>query len=142
MKLCDGLEVEKSRDVNVEAKSSGTKLGKIDSIQEISTNLNDLHNDFVVNMERLSIHNRDVQKNIEDLEVLSARLQSGAMNFRMLPIANLFNRFPAQVRDIARQIGKRVDLKITGSDTELDKILISQLADPLLYNKQRLDFHL
>lgn len=133
LKLCDGLEVEKSRDVNVEAKSSGTKLGKIDSIQEISTNLNDLHNDFVVNMERLSIHNRDVQKNIEDLEVLSARLQSGAMNFRMLPIANLFNRFPAQVRDIARQIGKRVDLKITGSDTELDKILISQLADPLLH---------
>jgi two-component system chemotaxis sensor kinase CheA len=55
------------------------------------------------------------------------------MNFRMLPISNLFNRFPAQVRDIARQIGKKVELKIKGGDTELDKILINQLADPLLH---------
>jgi two-component system chemotaxis sensor kinase CheA len=84
-------------------------------------------------LEKISIHNENLQKNIEDLEVLSSRLQSGAMNFRMLPISNLFNRFPAQVRDIARQIGKKVELKITGGETELDKILINQLADPLLH---------
>ena len=109
------------------------KNGSASSILGISENLSNCHNDLAVNTERLSIHNRDVQKNIEDLDVLSARLQSGAMNFRMVPIANLFNRFPAQVRDIARQIGKRVDLQISGSDTELDKILINQLADPLLH---------
>lgn len=102
-------------------------------IEEISDCLTKQHDNLAINAERLSIHNRDVKKNIEDLEVLSSRLQSGAMNFRMVPIANLFNRFPAQVRDIARQIGKRVDLKIIGSDTELDKILINQLADPLLH---------
>ena len=84
-------------------------------------------------LEKIAIHNANLQKNIEDLEVLSSRLQSGAMNFRMLPISNLFNRFPAQVRDIARQIGKKVELKIQGGETELDKILIYQLADPLLH---------
>ena len=84
-------------------------------------------------LEKVSMHNANLQKNIEDLEVLSSRLQSGAMNFRMLPISNLFNRFPAQVRDIARQIGKKVELKIKGGETELDKILINQLADPLLH---------
>ena len=89
--------------------------------------------DLVVGIEKLSIQNRNIQKNVEDLEVLSSRLQSGAMNFRMVPISTLFNRFPAQVRDIARQIGKRVDLKISGNDTELDKILINQLSDPLLH---------
>jgi len=85
-------------------------------------------------LEKVSIHNANLQKNIEDLEVLSSRLQSGAMNFRMLPISNLFNRFPAQVRDIARQIGKKVELKIKGGETELDKILINQLADPLTFD--------
>ena len=90
-------------------------------------------NDILVGVERLSIQNKSIQKNIEDLEVLSSRLQSGAMNFRMVPISNLFNRFPAQVRDIARQIGKRVELRIFGAETELDKILINQLADPLLH---------
>ena len=89
--------------------------------------------DLVVGIEKLSIQNRNIQKNVEDLEVLSSRLQSGAMNFRMVPISTLFNRFPAQVRDIARQIGKRVDLKISGNETELDKILINQLSDPLLH---------
>ena len=89
--------------------------------------------DISMGLEKVSIHNANLQKNIEDLEVLSSRLQSGAMNFRMLPISNLFNRFPAQVRDIARQIGKKVELKIKGGDTELDKILINQLADPLLH---------
>ena len=90
-------------------------------------------NDILVGVERVSIQNKSIQKNIEDLEVLSSRLQSGAMNFRMVPISNLFNRFPAQVRDIARQIGKRVELRIFGAETELDKILINQLADPLLH---------
>ena len=89
--------------------------------------------DILVGVERVSIQNKSIQKNIEDLEVLSSRLQSGAMNFRMVPISNLFNRFPAQVRDIARQIGKRVELRIFGAETELDKILINQLADPLLH---------
>ena len=89
--------------------------------------------DISMGLEKVSIHNANLQKNIEDLEVLSSRLQSGAMNFRMLPISNLFNRFPAQVRDIARQIGKKVELKIKGGETELDKILINQLADPLLH---------
>ena len=89
--------------------------------------------DINMGLEKIAIHNANLQKNIEDLEVLSSRLQSGAMNFRMLPISNLFNRFPAQVRDIARQIGKKVELKIQGGETELDKILINQLADPLLH---------
>tara|TARA_B100001093_G_scaffold24738_1_gene21877 strand:+ start:3869 stop:6829 length:2961 start_codon:yes stop_codon:yes gene_type:complete len=100
---------------------------------ELTEPLLGTQSDLLIGVERLSIQNKNIQKNIEDLEVLSSRLQSGAMNFRMVPISNLFNRFPAQVRDIARQIGKRVELRISGAETELDKILINQLADPLLH---------
>lgn len=56
------------------------------------------------------------QKNVEKLEGLSGRLQTGAMNFRMVPVAQLFNRFPAQVREMARKVGKRTRLVINGAD--------------------------
>ncbi len=74
-----------------------------------------------------------LQKNVEHLEQLSARLQTGAMSFRMVPIAHLFDRFPTQVREMARQLGKKVRLEVNGGDTELDKVMINQLADPLLH---------
>jgi two-component system chemotaxis sensor kinase CheA len=74
-----------------------------------------------------------LQKNVEHLEQLSSRLQTGAMSFRMVPIAQLFDRFPTQVRDMARQMGKKVRLEISGADTELDKVMINQLTDPLLH---------
>jgi two-component system chemotaxis sensor kinase CheA len=74
-----------------------------------------------------------LQKNVEHLEQLSSRLQTGAMSFRMVPIAQLFDRFPTQVRDMARQLGKKVRLEVSGADTELDKVMINQLTDPLLH---------
>jgi two-component system chemotaxis sensor kinase CheA len=74
-----------------------------------------------------------LQKNVEHLEQLSSRLQTGAMSFRMVPIAQLFDRFPTQVREMARQMGKKIRLEVSGADTELDKVMINQLTDPLLH---------
>jgi len=76
---------------------------------------------------------KQLQKNLETLEQLSTRLQNGAMSFRMVPIANLFERFPLQLRDLARGIGKQVKMEIVGGDIELDKVLINKLSDPLLH---------
>ncbi len=76
---------------------------------------------------------KQLQKNLETLEQLSTRLQNGAMSFRMVPISNLFERFPLQLRDLARTIGKKIRVEIVGGDTELDKVLINKLADPLLH---------
>jgi two-component system chemotaxis sensor kinase CheA len=55
------------------------------------------------------------------------------MSFRMVPIAHLFDRFPTQVREMARQVGKKVRLEVVGGEVELDKALINQLTDPLLH---------
>ena len=78
-------------------------------------------------------HKNTTLKNVENLELLTTRLQSGVMNFRMIPINSLFERFPTLVRDVARQIGKKVKLEITGGDTELDRAIINQLSDPMLH---------
>jgi two-component system chemotaxis sensor kinase CheA len=60
-------------------------------------------------------------------------LQENAMSMRMLPIGNVFSRFPRVVRDTAAKLGKQVDLIIEGEGTELDKGLIEKLSDPLTH---------
>ena len=130
--LSDVLE-QINQDIVSLNKEFTSEISNSENENKVSSLIPKYQTDINMGLEKIAIHNANLQKNIEDLEVLSSRLQSGAMNFRMLPISNLFNRFPAQVRDIARQIGKKVELKIQGGETELDKILINQLADPLLH---------
>ena len=61
------------------------------------------------------------------------QLQEEVMQARMLPIANLFQKFPRLVRDVARTGGKQVDLVIEGQDTELDRSIIEVIGDPLIH---------
>jgi len=60
-------------------------------------------------------------------------LQDETMKLRMLPISGVFNKFPRRVRDMAKQLGKRIDFQMEGEDTELDKTLIEEIEEPLLH---------
>lgn len=60
-------------------------------------------------------------------------LQESVMKARMLPIEQLFNRFPRMIRDLSRDLGKDIELIIGGKDTELDRTLIEEVADPLIH---------
>lgn len=60
-------------------------------------------------------------------------LQEGVMKVRMLPIAQLFNRYPRLVRDLTHDIDKSVKLEIVGEDTELDKMVIEEIGDPMIH---------
>ncbi len=60
-------------------------------------------------------------------------LQESVMQIRMLPIGFSFNRFPRLVHDLSRKLGKKVDLKLTGEGTELDKTVLEKIGDPLVH---------
>jgi two-component system chemotaxis sensor kinase CheA len=60
-------------------------------------------------------------------------LQRAVMKIRMVPVEQLFRRFPRVVRDVARQCGKEVDLVLSGQDTDLDKSILDSLAEPLTH---------
>ncbi|MDJ0720002.1 MAG: Hpt domain-containing protein [Desulfobacterales bacterium] len=60
-------------------------------------------------------------------------LQEGVMKVRMLPIAQLFNRYPRLVYDLVRDTDKKVELDIRGEETELDKMVIEEISDPLIH---------
>ncbi|HEX4007923.1 MAG TPA: chemotaxis protein CheA [Acidobacteriaceae bacterium] len=69
----------------------------------------------------------------EEIERLTAALRENSMNLRMMPIRGTFERFRRLVHDLARDLGKNVELTIEGADTELDKTVIDQLGDPLMH---------
>ncbi len=73
------------------------------------------------------------RNNAQNLGRIAGELQEGVMRIRMVPISQIFSRFPRLVRDLSRSLKKQIDLKIEGEDTELDKSVIEDLLDPLIH---------
>ncbi len=69
----------------------------------------------------------------QSLSLVTTELQEKIMKTRMQPIGNVFNKFPRIVRDLARSTGKKVNLRIEGADTELDRSIIEAIKDPLTH---------
>ncbi|SIQ01350.1 two-component system, chemotaxis family, sensor kinase CheA [Alkalispirochaeta americana] len=69
----------------------------------------------------------------QNLGRIAGELQEGVMRIRMVPISQIFSRFPRLVRDLSRSLKKKIDLQIEGEDTELDKSVIEDLLDPLIH---------
>lgn len=78
-----------------------------------------------------TLHALDVAVN--QLDLLVSDLQNAVMKTRMQPIGRLFQKYPRIARDLARQLGKEVELVIQGEETEIDKTMIEDLSDPLIH---------
>lgn len=70
---------------------------------------------------------------VSQLDLLVSDLQNSVMKTRMQPIGRLFQKYPRIARDLARQLGKDVELTLVGEETEVDKTMIEDLADPLIH---------
>ncbi|MBP7970721.1 MAG: Hpt domain-containing protein, partial [Aquaspirillum sp.] len=76
---------------------------------------------------------RALDEAVSQLDLLVGDLQNAVMKTRMQPIGRLFQKYPRLARDLARQLGKEVELVISGEETELDKTMIEDLNDPLVH---------
>ena len=76
---------------------------------------------------------RSLDESISQLDLLVGDLQNAVMKTRMQPIGRLFQKYPRLARDLARQLGKEVELVLSGEETELDKTMIEDLNDPLVH---------
>jgi two-component system, chemotaxis family, sensor kinase CheA len=70
---------------------------------------------------------------VSQLDLLVSDLQNAVMKTRMQPIGRLFQKYPRIARDIARQLGKEIELTLIGEETEIDKTMIEDLADPIIH---------
>ncbi len=76
---------------------------------------------------------RDLDQSVTQLDMLVVNLQNAVMKTRMQPIGRLFKKYPRLARDLARSLGKDVELVLSGEETEMDKTMIEDLNDPLVH---------
>ncbi|MDP1995888.1 MAG: chemotaxis protein CheA [Gallionella sp.] len=76
---------------------------------------------------------RELDQSVTQLDMLVVNLQNAVMKTRMQPIGRLFKKYPRLARDLARQLGKDVELVLVGEETEMDKTMIEDLNDPLVH---------
>lgn len=135
-------EIKISKTVEIEKKITQTVRVDVERLEKMMN----LVGELVIEQTRIAqvgnnLHNRYSQDNaVDDLLGISnhvsrviSELQEGVMKARMLPIQQLFNRFPRMIRDISQSLGKEIELILEGGDTEMDRTIIEEISDPLIH---------
>ncbi|MFO7730759.1 MAG: chemotaxis protein CheA [Spirochaetia bacterium] len=115
----------------LERIQEGTSVKKIKA--EVIERFGDLYTMYDSFETRFKNTVNEFNSTAQNLSRNTSDLQEGVMQIRMVPISQIFNRFPRLVRDVSKEIGKNVKLEIEGEDTELDKSVIEDLLDPLIH---------
>lgn len=119
------------------AKSSGDSTVRVDTrrLDEIMNLVGEL---VLVRNRLLTLRSaeasiEEISNAVANLDHVTTDLQSSVMKTRMQPVKKVFGRFPRVVRDLARKLGKDIELELKGEETDLDKNLVEALADPLVH---------
>jgi two-component system, chemotaxis family, sensor kinase CheA len=135
-------EVQRSpADAAVRAPKAAGESGSIRVATEKVDNIINLVGELLITQSMLSgfadgIAPDDLDRLRQGLSQLARNtreLQESVMQIRMLPISFAFNRFPRIVHDLSRKLGKKVELKLSGEGTELDKTVLEKISDPLVH---------
>ncbi len=107
------------------------------AVKDIKSNImnefGDVANFFDAFENRFKDLNSKFHSSTQNLGRITGELQEGVMKIRMVPISQIFDRFPRVVRDLQKDLGKKVRLLIEGEETELDKTVIDDLMDPIMH---------
>ncbi|WP_438317656.1 chemotaxis protein CheW [Sporosarcina sp. FA9] len=122
--------------VSTRATSSGNKTIRV-NIERLDDLMN-LFEELVIDRGRLEsiateIRHTELTETVERMARVSGDLQSIILNMRMIPVETVFNRFPKMVRQLARDLDKKINLEIVGAETELDRTVIDEIGDPLVH---------
>jgi two-component system chemotaxis sensor kinase CheA len=106
-------------------------------IEKLDSLMN-LVGELVINktrLEQIGITHRitELVETIEQMDRVTTDLQSVVMKVRMVPVGQVFNRFPRMVRDLAKELNKEINLTVEGEETELDRTVIDEIGDPLVH---------
>ena len=118
------------------AKNAGSSSIRVDT-GKIDTLIN-MVGELIITQSMLSLLGEtfeaskldQLQSGLEQLERHTRELQESVMNIRMLPISFVFSRFPRLVHDLSSKMGKKIELKLSGETTEVDKTVIELISDP------------
>jgi two-component system, chemotaxis family, sensor kinase CheA len=134
-----------NQDLSVDIKEQSTQYssGKAANktirvnIERLDILLN-LFEELVIDRGRLEqisseLNNQELQETVDRMSRTTGDLQNIILNMRMVPVEMVFNRFPRMVRQLSRDLQKKVNLEIVGAETELDRTVIDEIGDPLVH---------
>ncbi|MED4582075.1 chemotaxis protein CheA [Brevibacillus choshinensis] len=130
-------EVKKAPEVQqatARKQAAGGKTIRVD-IDRLDILMN-LFSELVIDRGRLEqlakeIGKSELQETVEHMSRISGDLQNIILTMRMVPVEQVFNRFPRMIRDLQKDLNKKVNLEIIGAETELDRTVIDEIGDPL-----------
>ncbi len=139
--LAVSIETE---EVKTEKSSNNEPIVKNNSSKTIRVNIErldilmNLFEELVIDRGRLEQIAKELQHNelnetVERMTRISGDLQTIILNMRMVPVETVFNRFPKMVRQLAKDLHKKIELEVIGADTELDRTVIDEIGDPLVH---------
>lgn len=107
------------------------------TLKDVKSSLNQDFGDLFSVFEPFDVSFKNIvgkfRSSTQNLGRIAGELQEGVMKIRMVPISQIFSRFPRVVRDLSRELNKKINLVIEGEDTELDKSVIDELLDPIMH---------
>jgi chemosensory pili system protein ChpA (sensor histidine kinase/response regulator) len=112
---------------------SELEMDRYDDFNILSRSLTEISADITEVLTQLDGFVRRVDGDIDEFTKLAHRLQDEITQARMVPIGNLYTRLSRTVRDAAKAVNKKVELTLTGAETELDNNIIQQISDPLIH---------
>lgn len=131
---------EKEKTVRAASKTNtapaASKTIRVD-IERLDVLMN-LFSELLIDRSRLEqlsneLEHTDLIETVAHMSRVSSDLQNIVLKLRMVPVDTVFNRFPRMIRDLSKSLDKKVDLVITGADTELDRTVIDEIGDPLVH---------
>ncbi|MFV8828809.1 chemotaxis protein CheA [Alkalihalobacterium sp. APHAB7] len=127
---------DKTKKNGKKSGSDGNKTIRV-NIERLDVLMN-LFEELVIDRGRLEqiasdLKNNELNETVERMSRISGDLQEIILNMRMMPVDQVFNRFPRMVRSLSKDLNKRVNLQIVGAETELDRTIIDEIGDPLVH---------
>ena len=118
-----------SNSIRVEIEKIDLLMNMIGELVITQSMLDELDTEVEFDKERML----QIAEGLERLARNTRDLQESVMQIRSMPISIVFNRYPRVVHDLSKRLGKKVQLKLTGESTELDKTVLEKIADPLVH---------
>ncbi|WHZ05389.1 chemotaxis protein CheA [Neobacillus sp. YX16] len=127
----NGTEDSDSSKKKPRSKSIRVDIEKLDQLMN-------LFSELIIDRGRLEQIAKKTQHNeltetVEHMTRISTNLQELILNMRMVPVEQVFNRFPRMIRDLAKELNKKIHLVVEGAETELDRTVIDEIGDPLVH---------
>lgn len=108
-------------------------IEKLDVLMNLVSELIIAKNSLVSATEQEGPANGAIDEHIEYLESVTTSLHESVMKVRMVPIESVVNKFPRMIRDLSKNLGKKMELYMSGEETELDRTVVDEIGDPLMH---------